>query len=158
MSSRPAEPRSIASQLVLLFTPAAAFLLCCGIGILYWIVVRHAFAEDRAVLADKIFALRADLEASGGPDVLRDQLRAVHPGERSAYLVRVLNAAGQTVAATSGMDALVPTRAFSRGKIAAGSEWGPDDYEKGCRLFSLVSTTTETGGARYTLQVAQDRT
>ncbi|HEY2799792.1 MAG TPA: heavy metal sensor histidine kinase [Chthoniobacterales bacterium] len=158
MSSRHAEPRSIASQLVLLFTPAAAFLLCCGIGILYWIVVRHAFAEDRAVLADKIFALRADLKAAGGPDVLREQLRTVHPGERSAYLVRILNAAGETVAETPGMDAVLPTEAFPRNKSAVESEWGPHDCEKNGRLFSLVSTTTEAGGAGYILQVAQDRT
>jgi hypothetical protein len=43
MSSKPAEPRSIASQLVVRFTLAAAFLLCCGLGALYWIVVNHAF-------------------------------------------------------------------------------------------------------------------
>ena len=27
-------------------TIAAALLLCCGLGALYWIVVRHAFEED----------------------------------------------------------------------------------------------------------------
>src|SRR5437870_3806981 len=63
MSSRPAEPRSIASQLVLLFTLAAAFLLSCGLGALYWIVVQHAFEEDNEVLADKVAAVRADLSA-----------------------------------------------------------------------------------------------
>ena len=49
MFSKPTEPRSIASQLVLRFTPAAAFLLFCALGVLYWIVVRHAFevAFDR---------------------------------------------------------------------------------------------------------------
>ena len=65
MSSKPAEPRSIASQLVLLFTLAAAFLLSCGLGALYWIVVRHAFEEDNEVLADKVAAVRADLSAAG---------------------------------------------------------------------------------------------
>ncbi|MGH7938996.1 MAG: heavy metal sensor histidine kinase, partial [Chthoniobacterales bacterium] len=62
------------------------------------------------------------------------------------------------MAETPGMAAVLPTQAFSQGKMAAGSEWGPDDYEKGSRLFSLVSIATEAGGARYTLQVAQDRT
>ena len=51
MSSKRTEPRSIASQLVLLFTPAAALLLCCALGVLYWIVVRHGLEEDRAVRA-----------------------------------------------------------------------------------------------------------
>ncbi len=56
MSLRPFEARSIAAQLVLLFTLAATLLLCSGLGVLYWIVVRHAFEEDNEVLADKVFA------------------------------------------------------------------------------------------------------
>ena len=66
MSSKPVEPRSIASQLVFLFASAAALLLCCGLGVLYWIVVRHAFEEDRVVLADKVFAVQADLRSGDG--------------------------------------------------------------------------------------------
>ena len=46
MFSKRPEPRSIASQLILLFTLAATLLLACGLGVFYWIVVRHAFAED----------------------------------------------------------------------------------------------------------------
>jgi len=62
MSLKRVEPRSIAAQLILLFTLAAALLLACGLGVFYWIVVRHAFAEDNAVLADKVSALAADLQ------------------------------------------------------------------------------------------------
>ena len=58
MSSKSPEPRSISSQLVLLFTLSAAFLLCCGLGVLYWIFVRHAYEEDNEVLADKVLALQ----------------------------------------------------------------------------------------------------
>ena len=67
MPSSPTKARSIASQLVLLFTAAAALLLCCGLGILYVIVVQHAFEEDDEALADKLFSVRADLETSREP-------------------------------------------------------------------------------------------
>src|ERR1700682_2175661 len=64
MSPSPAKTRSIASQLVFLFTFSAAFLLACGLGVFYWMVVRHSAAEDNAVLADKIAALTAELDQS----------------------------------------------------------------------------------------------
>ncbi len=156
MSSKQAEPRSIASQLVLLFTPAAAILLCCGIGVLYWIVVRHAFAEDRAVLADKVYAVGADLRA-GGPHVLNERLQAGRTGERVAYWVRVLDAGGATVAETPGMKPLLPANIFGKGECGSAL-WGPQDYQSAGKLFSLVSTSTEASGQTYTLQVAQDRT
>ena len=156
MSSKRAEPRSIAAQLVLLFTPAAAFLLCCGIGVLYWVVVRHAFAEDRAVLADKVYAVGADLRA-GGPGVLNEQLRAGRSGERVAYWVRVLDASGATVAETPGMKDLLPANIFAQGNTATRA-WGPEDYQTTGKLFSLVSAPTTVTGQAYTVQVAQDRT
>ena len=93
MSSRPAKPRSIASQLVLLFTLASAFLLSCGLGALYWIVVRHAIEEDNEVLADKVAAVRADLSAPGGVPVMTEELKNARPGKRAAYWVRVLDQA-----------------------------------------------------------------
>jgi signal transduction histidine kinase len=152
MSSKPVEPRSIASQLVFLFASAAAFLLCCGLGILYWIVVRHAFQEDRVVLADKVFAVQADLRSGGGPHLLRDELKALRGGERAAYWVRVIDPAGKTVAETPGMSRWLPPELFRR--AASGK---PVDYQTGGRLFSLVSATEEVKGKRYLIQVAQDR-
>lgn len=157
MSSRPTEPRSIASQLVLLFTPASALLLCCGIGVLYWIVVRHAFAEDRAVLSDKVFAVRADLKAAG-PAVLDAQMKAAHSGEHSTYWIRVLDAADRTVAETPGMGATLPPALFPIGGKSATDAWAEKDYDGEGKLFSLVSTVTQAGGRGYTLQIAQDRT
>lgn len=154
MSSRPTEPRSIASQLVLLFTPAAAFLLCCGIGLLYWIVVRHAFAEDRAVLADKVFAVRAELQGAGGPAGLSARLKNLRVGDSAGYWVRVIDAAGRTVAETPGMESFLPMRVFGPGQTLDAAQ----DYQAGGRLFSLVSTATAAAGRDYTLQIAQDRT
>ena len=75
-------PRSIAFQLILLFTLAAALLLACGLGIFYSIVVRHAFAEDNAVLADKMFALSADLRENG-PEDFAEEIMAHRAGQQT---------------------------------------------------------------------------
>ena len=157
MSSKPAEPRSIASQLVFLFTPAAAILLGCGLAVLYWIVVRHAFQEDRAVLQDKLFAIRADLRTSDGSQALNDELKTPRGGEKAGYLVRIIDATGQTVAETPGMKRLLPPELFAGGESAKVAEWGPTDHRTGGRLFSLVSSLEEARGQRYVIQVAQDR-
>jgi two-component system, OmpR family, heavy metal sensor histidine kinase CusS len=157
MSSKPAEPRSIASQLVILFTLAAALLLCCGLGVLYWIFVQHAFEEDNEVLADKIFALRSDLNKAGDPKVLNEELRMLHAGERIAYWVRVTNSGGERIAETPGMKELLPADIFPRPESAKTSSDSPMHYRTGGKLFALVTTLEEAGGQRYTLQVAQDR-
>ena len=57
----PSRSQSIASRLIGLDTIAATVVLSCGIGILYWIVVRHIFAEDNVFLRDKLAAVREDL-------------------------------------------------------------------------------------------------
>ena len=158
MSSKAAEPRSITSQLVLLFTPATALLLCCALGVLYWIIVRHAYAEDRTVLMDKVMAVRADLKSAGGARLLNQELRAVQGGERAAYWVRVLDASGRAVAETPGMSAFLPATLFSSGNAAAVAKAEPRDYRTEGRLFSLVSLAVAANGQTYTIQVAQDRT
>jgi two-component system heavy metal sensor histidine kinase CusS len=157
MSSRPAEPRSIASQLVWRFALAAALLLLCSLAVLYWIVVRHAFEEDNEVLADKVFALRADLERAGGPEALRAELAILRRGERVAYSVRLLDDTGRTVVETPGMaNTLAPTLFPAPGLTSAPLPEPADVHTHG-RLFSLVSAEQEAGGRRYLLQVAQDR-
>lgn len=157
MFSKPAEPRSIASQLVILFTLAATFLLCCGLGVLYWIFVRHAFEEDNAVLADKISALRADLKKAGEARGLNEELKILHGGERAAYWVRVIDAGGVTVAETPGMNALLPAGIFPETPTQSSSVVSPKDHRTDGKLFSLATTVDETGGQLYTIQVAQDR-
>jgi two-component system heavy metal sensor histidine kinase CusS len=157
MSSKPAEPRSIASQLVFLFTPAAAILLGCGLAVLYWIVVRHALEEDRAVLQDKLLAIRADLRTGAGAAALSDELKTPRSGEKSGYLVRIIDETGRIVAETAGMRHSLPPGLFAAGQSAHLAEWGPEDYRTGGRLYSLVSSLEETRGQRYVIQVAQDR-
>src|SRR5918998_1159537 len=103
MSSVRSSTRSIAARLVVLFTLSAALLLCAGLVLLYWIVIRHAFEEDNEVLADKVFAMRANLEAAGGPQSLQEELTARRTGERVAYFVRILDEQRNVIAETPGM-------------------------------------------------------
>lgn len=157
MSLKPAEPRSIASQLVFLFTPAAALLLCCGLGVLYWIVVRHALAEDRTVLADKVQAVRAELRSADGPGLVGQKLKAFSGGERTSYWVRLVDAAGQLVAETPGMRELLPAAIFPPAQSMTPAELPIKDYQAGGKLFSLVSIKAGENGRSYLIQVAQDR-
>ncbi len=157
MSSKPTEPRSIASQLVFLFTPAAALLLFCGLGVLYWIVVRHGLAEDRAVLLDKVMAIRADLRSADGPGLIRQELKALQGGERTSYWVRLLDANRQVVAETPGMAELLPFAVFPAGETAASAGMSNRDHQTAGKLFALVSVRARENGQSYILQVAQDR-
>jgi two-component system heavy metal sensor histidine kinase CusS len=157
MSLKSTEPRSIASQLILLFTPAAALLLCATLGGLYWIIVQHAFEEDTAVLLDKVGALQADLLMAGGPRGLHEELDAPHTGERAAYSVRVLDAAGQVLEETPGMSRLLPTTVFPQPNTGVYSVQHPKNFRRDRKLFSLAAVKVPAGGQTFTLQVAQDR-
>jgi two-component system, OmpR family, heavy metal sensor histidine kinase CusS len=156
MFSKPTEPRSIASQLVLLFTLAATVMLCCGLGVLYVIVVRHAFEEDNVFLADKILALRADLNRSDWRQALENELKAPRASEHVTYWVRALDSNGQTVAETPGMNGLLPATIFPASQKSP-SALSPQDYRTGDKLFSLVAIPQDVGAHPNILQVAQDR-
>jgi two-component system heavy metal sensor histidine kinase CusS len=148
--------RSIAFQLILLFTLAAAFLLACGLGIFYSIVVRHAFAEDNAVLADKMFALSADLRENG-PEVFAEEITAHRAGEHTAYWIRMLDSQGHAIAETPGMDRLIPMQIFPAEREPAEALRNRKDYHTAAKLFSLVAFNENSKGQAYALQVAQDR-
>jgi two-component system, OmpR family, heavy metal sensor histidine kinase CusS len=156
MSSKRLRPRSIASQLILLFTLAASLLLASGLGIFYWIAVQHAFAEDNAILADRVGALSADFKESGS-DIFAEQLKASHAGEHPAYWIRLLDSRGRTYAETPGMNRLLPAEIFSPGQASASTLRSPKDYRRDGKLFSLVALQENSDGQDYTIQVAQDR-
>jgi len=156
MSSRRTEPRSIAAQLVLLFTLTATLLLFCGLGAFYWIAVRHAFAEDNAVLADKISGLSADFRESG-PRIFGEELKTRRAGDHAPYWIRILDSEGHTVTETAGMERFVPPSVFPPVQKSTSSIGGSKDYRTGAKLFSLVAVNEKTGGQTYTIQVAQDR-
>jgi two-component system heavy metal sensor histidine kinase CusS len=150
------KPRSIAFQLILLFTLAAALLLACGLGVFYSIVVRHAFAEDNAVLADKMFALSADLRENG-PELFAEEVTAHRAGQHTPYWIRILDAQGRTLAETPGMDRLIPTQIFPVTREPVEAIRNRKDYRTAAKLFSLVTFNEHPGGEAYTLQLAQDR-
>ena len=156
MSSKRTKPRPIASQLVLFFTLAAALLLCCGLGVFYWIFVRHAFAEDNAVLADKVSALSADFN-EGGPKIFGEELKARHAGDHAPYWVRLLDSEGRTLTEMPGMDRILPSEAFPFAQGTTSPVRSPKDYRTAGKLFSLVATNETSGGQTYAIQVAQDR-
>jgi len=150
------KPRSIAFQLILLFTLAAAFLLACGLGIFYSIVVRHALAEDNAVLADKMFALSADLRENG-PEILAEEVTAHRAGQHTPYWIRILDSQGRAIAETPQMDRLIPTQIFPVGRESTEALRTRKDYRSAGKLFSLVAFNEHPSGKIYTLQLAQDR-
>jgi two-component system, OmpR family, heavy metal sensor histidine kinase CusS len=156
MTAQAAKPRSIAFQLILLFTLAAALLLASGLGIFYSIVVRHAFAEDNAVLADKLSAVNTDLRENG-PDVFAEELAAHRVGEHTPYSIRMLDSQGRIVAETPGMDRLLPTQIFPAARELALALRTRKDYHGAAKQFSLVAFNEHFNGRTYTLQVAQDR-
>jgi two-component system heavy metal sensor histidine kinase CusS len=157
MSSRSFEARSIASQLILLFTLAAAVLLCTGLGVLYWIVVEHAFEEDNEVLADKVFAIRADLGRLSGPQLIDQELNLFRGGDRSAYWVRVLDPTNHPMTQTPGMDELLPAHLFPPKPVDPVSIPRPIDHRTDGKLFALLTTVAQIGGQPHTIQIAQDR-
>jgi two-component system heavy metal sensor histidine kinase CusS len=156
MFSKRTERRSIAWQLILLFTLATSLLLACGLGVFYAIVIQHAVAEDNAVLADRVAALRTDLHESG-PGVFAEELKSRQPREHTAYWIRMLDPQGRTYAETPGMDRSLPPEIFPPPQESVSTARGLKSYRKGPKLFSLVTLNEESGSHPYTLQVAQDR-
>jgi two-component system heavy metal sensor histidine kinase CusS len=158
MSSNRTEPRSIATQLVLLFTLCAALLLSCGLGTFYWIVVRQAFEEDNAVFADKLAAIRIELKQPDGINNVDRELKNRRVGEVAVYSVRVTDSAGNVVTETPQMSDALPTNIFPqpRGSTSSLSK-STKPYQKDSKLFSLVSINETVNGQSYLLQLAQDR-
>src|SRR6476469_5279781 len=153
MSSNRTKARSIATQLVLLFTLCAAVLLSCSLGVLYWVVVRHAFEEDNVVLADKVDALESALQ-HGGLEALSSEIRETH-GSQYAFLIRVLDSNGVALKQTPGMDALLPANIFPT--PPARDMATPVEYQRAGQVFALTTRGPPTNGQPFTIQVGQNR-
>ena len=141
MLSKPTNRRSIATELVLLFTVAAALVLGCALGGLYWLVVRHAFTEDNEVLADRIRILRAELHEPDGLKTVVQELKSPLSAGTPAYWVRVLDRELRAQAQTPRMSKLLPVNVFPAPNGSTSES--PKNYRTGDRMFSLV-TITET--------------
>jgi len=151
------KPRSIAAELVALFTLAAALLLSCALGVFYWLVVQHALAEDNAVLADEARALRAELQETDGLKAIDQDLKSRRPGEPAIYWVRIVDAHAGVVTETPGMDPLLPTNVFPAPQTSVSVIRAPKKHRTGTRLFALAAIAADNDGQPYTIQVAQDR-
>src|SRR4051794_34303592 len=147
MLLKPTKPHSIATQLVLLFTLAAAILLGCALGGFYWLVIRHASAEDDAVLADKIRVVRAELREPDGLQALSAELNTRHAGESTAYWVRVLDRHSRVQTETPRMNAILPAAVFSAPEPS--TILAPKNYLSARRLFSLVTVDELINGQPY---------
>jgi len=156
MLSKRTEPRSIATQLVLLFTLCAALLLSCSLGLFYWIVVRHAFEEDNAVLADKVAAIGTELRQPDGINSLTQELKSPRTGEVAIYWIRIIGPDGNVAAETPDMDRLLPVFVFSSPTSTSAAQ-PPTDYSNDEKLFSLRVENETLDGRNYIVQIAQDR-
>src|SRR5215831_15714561 len=123
-------PRSIASQLIILFTLAAALLLFCGLGAFYLIVVRHAFEEDNEFLSDRLSALERELSQGGGLGRLTATLQAGNENAVEVYWVRVINPSGKIITETPQMSAFLPPSVFPSPAVAP-SPINPKNYRIG---------------------------
>lgn len=157
MPSKRAEPRSIASQLVLLFTFCAALLLSCSLGLFYWIVVQHATEEDTAALVDKVFAVQADLKQPDGLNAISRELNSATPGKPIVYWVRIMGPEQKLVAETPGMENLLPPKLFAEPQPPGLFRLSPLNYKTGAYLFALIAVSDVIDGQSYVVQIAQDR-
>jgi two-component system heavy metal sensor histidine kinase CusS len=157
MHSKRNKPPSIATELVVLFTIAAALVLSCALGALYWMVVRHASTEDSAVLADKVRALETELQEPDGLNAIDQDLKTRRPGEATVYWVRVLDPDARVVTETPGMARLLPGNVFPAPRGTTSSWQKPKLYRVGGRLFSLIAVAENIAAQPYAIQVAQDR-
>ncbi len=140
---------------MLLFTVCAVLLLSCSLGLFYWIVVRHAFEEDNAVLADKVSAIRAAIKQPDGVNELARELKNPRAGEAAIYWIRIIGPDAAVVAETSGMSRALPISVFPVAHSIAPLV--PMSYSDGEKFFSVSAVTETADGHNYTLQIAQDR-
>jgi two-component system heavy metal sensor histidine kinase CusS len=152
----PSRSRSIASRLIWLYTIAATVVLSCGMGILYWIVVRHINEENNLFLRDKLAALREDLYEESAPQALNEELKASQSGE-DTYWIRVYDPIRQIIAATPTMDELLPEKAFPSAAFPGSAAAKATKYRNSSgRSFLLMAVTEAVNGRPYTVQIAQD--
>ncbi len=149
---------SIALQLVLLFTVAAALLLVLAMGAAYWTVVQHGVHDNDRYLTEKLAAIRADIAADSGPESLNRALKIIRAADKT-YAVRVMDAAGHVVAESPKMSVTLPSEVFPTAISVRGERPTTLNYRTQTgKFFALVTAVSEVGNERLTLQLAQDRT
>jgi two-component system, OmpR family, heavy metal sensor histidine kinase CusS len=152
----PSRPRSIASRLIWLYTISATVVLSCGMGVLYWIVVRHIYEEDNVFLRDKLAALQEDLREEPAHQALNEELKTSRSGEET-YWIRVYDPTGRIIAATPKMDEVLPEKAFPSAASPRSATPKATEYRNASgRSFLLIAVSEMLNGQPYVAQVAQD--
>ena len=149
---------SIALRLVLLFTVAAAVLLLLAMAAAYWAVTQHVVHENDRYIIEKLTALRADIAEDAGAESLNRELKIIRAADKT-YAVRVLDAAGNVVAESPRMHAILPIEIFPT--TISGKAERPVTLiyrARNKKVFALVTAVSEVGGQGLTLQLAQNRT
>ncbi|MGH8094909.1 MAG: heavy metal sensor histidine kinase [Chthoniobacterales bacterium] len=151
-------PWSIVFRLAFLFTVAAAAMLLFAMGSAYWVVVQHVLHDNDRYLTDKIAGIRADIAADAGPESLSRELSIVRTADK-VYAVRVLDEAGNVVAESPKMRALLPIAIFPKAPSQRGQRPATVIYHaRNRKVFALVTAGADIANQRLTLQLAQERT
>ncbi len=154
---------SIATRLIVLFTAATCLLMLGTFALIYGALVRHNREEDLAFMRSYIAVMRSDLmEEFPGTAQLQREVESFQTGVgTTALLVRIINAEGRTLAATHGMDQLLPSDLFGR-PVGLPDESRPAQRylaTNGREYFLMTAWLgpANESGERWLLQLATDR-
>jgi two-component system heavy metal sensor histidine kinase CusS len=156
MSSRSIErrPWSIQGRLLLLFAAGATTLLIGISASLYVAIVHYMEGRAEVFLADKLADAEEDMTDPGGIQEEANDLAVPTKGEPVCW-IRILDATGRTLGEMQKMAQRVPIGEFP---APPASGLGRRDYVDGNgRWMSLATLNAMVAGAKYTIQVAEDR-
>lgn len=153
---------SIVARMTAWYAGSALILILAATGFLYWVLATSFDAEDRRTLANTVTDLRLVLRASGElhlPDADAPNHQTFRQPQE--IWVRVVDAEGNTLLESPGMDRELPASAFpAPALIERGRDINGEVALGSGRLFQILSARASTDAARpdgRVLQVAMDR-
>ncbi len=158
-SSHAARAWSLAARLTAWYAGSAFALVLAATGFLYWAAVRNLDREDDQLLGDRVRGLHAVMQnRPGDMDAIRQEVEEEDAHERTRVHLRILDARGQVVIETPGMNPLLPPSLFPAPSAEPGT--GTDiDAAKG-RSFRVLAVSLMGDSPKYSpcvIQVAMDR-
>lgn len=158
------EKGSLAARLTAWYAGSAFVLILAATGFLYWDLVTHLDHADDQFLADKVHILRLFLrEKPHDITPLRQEAEwESAASEHAQFYVRILDANGDPVIETPGMDKELASAVFP---AAVGPDAEPERavaiLSHGGRSFRIMAARAVSGrpeGPERIIQVALDRT
>ena len=149
----PATPWSITRRLTALYAASALAVFAIAASVLHWGLARSLRAEDERFVLAKARELRTvATRFPEQPSMLRDEI-AIESAMPTlqGYSARILSAAGDVEAATSGMDRYLPSSRFPAPGARAPVEWRSATGH----TYVLFSAALTPAGGRV-VQVALD--